>query len=331
VDHPTLGRPLVVANPRAGRGAGRGTGRAATDVVRRLLAALEQQGILPDVVETTHAGHATVLAREAAEAGRRFVIAVGGDGTVHEVVNGLIDPSTGVPRGPGSVAGSAQGAAAPRGTVLGVVSAGSGCDLVRTFGLDRSPEVLARHLASTHTTSIDLGRVRCTGTDGEPLTRLFANVAEVGFGGAVATAARRLPAALGPQRYRIGIVTAWGRFRRVDMRVTHDGGTYEAPLCNVVVANGQFFGGGLKVAPRSLPDDGRFDVQAWGGTPTDVVRAARQLRDGSHLARADVRTWPSAQVTVTAGRDVAVEADGELIGTAPATFDVLHRALTFKV
>lgn len=331
MDHPTLGRPLVVANPFAGRGVRRGRGRGSTDVVRRLLAALEQQGILPDVVETRHAGHATALAREAAEAGRRFLIAVGGDGTVHEVVNGLIDQATGLPRGPVAARGDDRGATPSHGTVLGVVAAGSGCDLVRTFGLDRSPEVLARHLASPHTTNIDLGRVHCTGTDGRPVTRLFANVAEVGFGGAVATAARRLPAALGPQRYRVGIVAAWGRFRRVEMTVEHDGGTYAAPLCNVVIANGQFFGGGLKVAPRSLPDDGRFDVQAWGGTPTDVVRAARQLRDGSHLARADVRAWSSTYVKVIAARDVAVEADGELIGTAPAAFDVLHRALTLKV
>jgi diacylglycerol kinase (ATP) len=323
VDHPTLGRPLIVANPSAGRGS--------ADTVRRLLAALEQLGILPDVAETTHAGHATDIARAAAEAGRRFLIAVGGDGTVHEVVNGLVDPETGIPRGPVADARDGQAVAERMGTVLGVVSAGSGCDLARTFGLDRSPEVMARHLASPHTTAIDLGRIRCTGRDGRPLTRLFVNVAEVGFGGAVATAARRLPAALGPQRYRVGIVAAWGRFRRVEMTIEHDGGTYDAPLCNVVIANGQFFGGGLKVAPRSLPDDGRLDVQAWGGTPTDVVRAARQLRDGSHLARPDVRAWPSARVRVSAARNVAVEADGELIGTAPAEFDVLHRALPFKV
>ena len=327
MDHPTLGRPLVVANPRAGRGRGRGS----NDVVRRLLAALEQQGILPDVVETRYVGHATDIAREAAKDGRRLLIAVGGDGTVHEVVNGLIDPVTGVPNSPATASGDDRDLAGPKGTVLGIVSAGSGCDLVRTFGLDRTPEVLARHLASPHTTRIDLGRIQCTGRDGRALTRLFANVAEVGFGGAVATAARRLPAVLGPQRYRVGIVVAWGRFRRVEMTIDHDGGTYTAPLCNVVIANGQFFGGGLKVAPRSLPDDGRLDVQAWGGSPTDVVRAARLLRDGSHLARPDVRTWPSTRVRVSAARDVAVEADGELIGTAPATFEVLHRALALKV
>jgi diacylglycerol kinase family enzyme len=202
---------------------------------------------------------------------------------------------------------------------------------VRTFGLDRSPEVIARHLAGPATTRIDLGRVRLTGTDGRARTCVFANIAEVGFGGAVARTARRLPARLGERRYRLGIIAAWGRFRRVGMTIVHDGGTYEEQLCNVVVANGQFFGGGLKVAPRSLPDDGRLDVQAWGGTVTDVLRAGRQLRDGSHLQRTDVRSWQSVRVRVEADRQVAVEADGELLGTAPASFDTLHRVIAFKL
>jgi len=309
VDHPSLGRMLVIVNPRAGAGP--------AAVVRRLRAGLAARGIEPDVVDTAASGDATRIARDAALSGRRLVVAVGGDGTVHEVVNGLVDAETGRVRGDDPV--------------LGVVSAGSGCDLVRTFGLDRDPETLARHLASPDVTRIDLGRARLTGQDGDPLTRLFANVAEVGFGGAVAGVARRLPAVLGSRRYTFGIVAAWGAFRRVAMEVTHDGGVYAADLCNVVVANGQFFGGGLKVAPRSLPDDGRFDVQAWGGTVTDVVRAGRQLRDGSHLQRPDVRAWPSASVRVEAARKVLVEADGELLGRGPVDFDVLPRVLAFKL
>lgn len=309
MDHPTLGRTLVIVNPRAGAGS------AAT--VTRLVGALAERDIRPDVVETAAARDATRIAREAAESGIRLIVAVGGDGTVHEVVNGLIDAESGTVRGDDPV--------------LGVVSAGSGCDLVRTFGLDRAPETIARHLAGPGVTRIDVGRIRLTGQDGHPTVRVFANVAEVGFGGTAARAASRLPARLGPRRYSLGIVAAWGGFRRVPMTLTHDGGTFSGTLCNVVVANGQFFGGGLKVAPRSLPDDGRLDLQAWGGTPTDVLRAARQLRDGSHLQRPDVRAWPTTRVDVVTERTAAVEADGELLGTGPATFDVLPRVLGLKV
>ncbi len=307
--HPTLGPALVIANPHAGRRGG--------DELARLLVALDMHGIVPQVVMTRSAGDATRIARTAVTAGTRYVIAVGGDGTVHEVLNGLIDPGTGEHHGDDPV--------------LGVVSSGSGCDLVRTFGLDRGPEVLARHLAGEATHRIDVGRIRLRAEDGTESVRLFLNVAEVGFGGAVAASARRLPARLGPRRYTLGIVAAWGGFRRIPMVLTHDGGMIEDRLCNVVVANGQFFGGGLKVAPRSLPDDGRFDLQAWGGSVTDVVRAARQLRDGSHLQRADVRSWPTASVSVEAGVALPVEADGELVGWSPASFDILPGALRLKV
>jgi diacylglycerol kinase (ATP) len=309
VHHPTLGPALVIANPHAGRRGG--------DELARLLTALEPFGIVPKVEQTRAPGDATLIARAAVRAGTRFLIAVGGDGTVHEVVNGLIDAGTGEHHGDDPV--------------LGVVSSGSGCDLVRTFGLDRTPEVLARHLASPDTHRIDVGRIRSRAADGTDTVRLFLNVAEVGLGGAVAAAARRLPARLGPRRYTLGIVAAWGSFRRVPMQVTHDGGAFDDALCNVVVANGQFFGGGLKVAPRSLPDDGRFDLQAWGGSVTDVVRAARQLREGSHLRRPDVRSWSTATVTVRAEVALPIEADGELVGWSPASFDVLPGALQLKV
>ena len=304
-----FGSPLVIANPTAGRADG--------TVLARLVTSLRVHGIEPEVVATAARGHASALARAAVEEGRRYLIAVGGDGTVHEVVNGMVDAETGILRGDDPV--------------LGVVGGGSGCDLLRTFGLDRPPEVLARHLATDATTRIDLGRVRLTGIDGAPSVRVFANVAEVGYGGTVSRLANRLPRRIGQARYAAAIVGAVPRFRRVDTTVELDGGTTREPVCNVVVANGQFFGSGLKVAPRALPTDGSLNVQSWGGRPIDVIRAQPQLRTGAHLAREDVREWRSRQVTVTTARPVDVEADGEHLGTAPASFDVLAHVLRFKL
>lgn len=301
--HPTLGEVLLVVNPRAGSGT--------RPVAERTVELLAARGVRSTVAVTAGPGDATRIAAEASRDGVGLVVAVGGDGTVHEVVNGL--PADGT------------------GPVLGVIPAGSGCDLVRTFGLDRPPEVLAAHLASPHTTPLDLMRVTVDDGRGGTDVRLAANAIEVGFGGTVAAVAARLPRSLGPERYRVGIVAAWGGFRRVGMRVTHDGGSHEGRLCNVVIANGQFFGGGLKVAPRALPDDGRLDLQAWGGSPTDVVRAARQLRDGSHLGRPDVRAWSTATVTVQTDRPVRVEADGEPLGRTPVAITVLPGAVRLKV
>ncbi|MEX2328840.1 MAG: diacylglycerol kinase family protein, partial [Nitriliruptoraceae bacterium] len=245
--------------------------------------------------------------------GHRHVVAVGGDGTVHDVVNGLVDADT--------------GRVVAEDLVLGVVSAGSGSDFARTFGLDRPPETLVRHLLSTSTMPIDLGRVAVTAPDGSRRWHVFANVAEAGFGGRVARAAGRLPRRWGAARYRWGIVASWSSFRRVDTTVTLPDAIRTERVCNVVVANGQFFGGGMHVAPRAIPDDGVFSVQSWGGTPTDVVRAARQLRTGAHLQRTDVRSWSTAIVEVDAVRPLVVEADGEVLGTTPARFEILPRVL----
>jgi len=303
-----FGPPLLIANPAAGR--------SDASTLRRLVTALRARGVAADVATTQGRGHAQHLAEEAVADGRRFVVAVGGDGTINEVVNGLVDP----------VAGQARA----DGLVLGAVGTGSGCDLLRTFGLDRPPEQLADHLLGNYTQPLDLGRIHLRGPGGAPRVTLFANVAEAGYGGSVTALANRLPRRFGKARYAAAIVACVPGFRRIMTTVTVDGGTQTESVCNVVVANGQFFGGGLHVAPRALPGDGYFDVQSWGGRPIDVIRAQPQLRHGRHLARSDVRAWRSRRVEIRGVRPLRVEADGDLVGTTPAVFDVLPGVLALK-
>jgi diacylglycerol kinase (ATP) len=304
-----FGPPLLIANPAAGRGRG--------SALESLREALRVRGVAHDLALTEAPGHASVLAREAAERGRRYVVAVGGDGTVHEVVNGLVDVETGEPRG--------------EDLVLGIASAGSGSDLARTFGLDRKPAVVARHLDGETTMPFDLGRVRLQTRHGDQRSVLFANIAEAGYGGLVTDLANRLPRFVGKARYGIAILGAVRRFELVRTRVAVDHTSVEEELSNVIVANGQFFGGGLRVAPRALSDDGRFNVQVWRGKPIDVLRATPDLRVGDHLDREDVREWQSTTVTVDADSPLIIEADGEVLGTTPAAFDLLPQVLRIKV
>jgi diacylglycerol kinase (ATP) len=190
--------------------------------------------------------------------------------------------------------------------------------------------VVVHHLLGDTTSPFDLGRVTLTGPDGRPRTRLFANIAEAGYGGLVTALAGRLPARLGTARYAVAIVGAVARFRLVETTVVVDHHELTEPLSNVVVANGQFFGGGLNVAPRALPWDGRFNVQVWHGKPADVLRAGPELRKGTHTTRADVREWQSTSVRVD-GPPLVVEADGEVLGTTPATFEIVPAALRIKL
>jgi diacylglycerol kinase (ATP) len=306
---PAVRAPLLVGNPSAGIGR--------DPVLPRLSAALRSRGIAHDQAETEGPGHASVLAREAVLDGRRFVVAVGGDGTVHEVVNGLVDADTGEVRGDDPV--------------LGIVAGGHRLRPDPHLRARPPPEVIAEHLDGDQTVPLDLGRMHLVGTSGDRRTVLFANIAEAGYGGLVTALANRLPRRLGTARYALAIVGAVARFRLVHTTVTVDQGTTSEPMSNVIVANGQFFGGGLHVAPRALPYDGRFNVQVWQGKPLDVLRAGPELRKGTHLARSDVREWQSTTVEVDGERPLLIEADGEVLGTTPATFDLLPGVLRLKI
>lgn len=299
---------LLIANPRAGT--------KADDTLVRLEAALTARGVAHERATTTGQGSATRIAREAVAAGTRYVAAVGGDGTVHEVVNGLVDPET------GHVAG---------GVVFAAVKAGSGSDFVRTFGLDRAPEVVAEHLATESTMPIDVGRVSCVGFDGEPVRRLFANIAECGFGGETTRRAAALPRRLGSARYTVATIATLGAFQLVETTVEVDHTSVTEPVSNVVVANAQFFGGGMHVAPRAIPDDGTFNVQVWGGSRRDIFTVFPKVRQGTHLPSPSIREYQSSTVTITSAEPLVLEADGEVLGTTPAIIDMFAGALPLKI
>jgi diacylglycerol kinase (ATP) len=303
-----FGPMRIIANPAAGSGK--------DGVLPRLTKALSGRGLDHDVAVTTRRRHATDLALAAVDDGFRFVVAVGGDGTVHEVVNGLLDPETG-----------------PRtdGVVLGIVPAGSGGDFVRTFGLHLTPEKAVRRLEGDGVFPVDVGRIRLTGLDGGERTVLFANIAEVGYGAVVAARAERLPRFLGRVRYLFAIFAAIRTFGREEAEVGLERFTASGEYSNVVVANGQFFGGGMRVAPTASPDDGLFHVQLWGGTVKDVFLLTNKIRRGEHRSHPEIEERRSSTVTVRTAQPVLVEADGEVLGTSPATFDLLPRALNLKI
>ena len=159
--------PLVlIANPNAGRG-------TVSKALPRVESVLRNKNLAYRIVRTTHPGHATEAARQALSDGERYLVAVGGDGTVHEVVNGMV-------RDGGPVAADA---------VLGVVAAGSGCDFVRSFGLPPDAEQAAERLTGDRVRTIDVGTVTCAGRH---QTRCFVNIAEAGLGGAVVARAANL-------------------------------------------------------------------------------------------------------------------------------------------
>ncbi|CAN5186963.1 diacylglycerol kinase family lipid kinase [soil metagenome] len=302
------GETLVIGNPRAGRGR----------VVRswdELLRHMHEAGLKPDGKLTEHPGHATELARKARSEGLELVVAVGGDGTVHEVVNGLL--ADGLAR---------NGEVLP---ALGLLPAGSGCDYARTFAVPPDLVAAVTHLTTVEDRFVDVGEVRYQSEDGERV-RFFVNVAEVGIGADVAERASRLPRILGPGRYALAFFLTLAGQRTVGAEVEVDGQRCEGPLTNLVVALGQYYGGGMKVAPRADPSDGRFEVQIQSGSKLDYALAMPKVFRGTHLPHPRVREERAGVVEVRCTPEAKLEADGEVLGTTPAIFRIVPGALRVR-
>jgi YegS/Rv2252/BmrU family lipid kinase len=301
-----FGTAVVIVNVRAGR-YGRDPSRLGT--------LLREAGIECLIRGTEHRGHAVELARDAVAEGHSFLVAVGGDGTIQEVVNGMMD-ETG-PRNPDAV--------------LGILSAGSGSDFVRTFGLPRHPAQAIANLSGDAVVDVDLGRLTCA-VDGRTEVRWFANIAEAGFGAELVKRAERLPRRLGRGRYLVGFGLTMSAFSREEARMRLDDGPAVATqLTDLIVANAQFFGGGMRIAPGADPADGLFDVLVVKGTKWDYVAALGKLYRGRHLPSPAIDQYAARRVEVATDVPILVEADGELLGTTPVVFDIAERILRLKV
>jgi diacylglycerol kinase (ATP) len=302
-----FGQLVVIANPHAGRGR---VGAELPELERQLLS----RRLAHRIEETAAPGHATELAREALRGGARFVVAVGGDGTVQEVVNGMLEDDRPVTEG----------------AVLGVVAAGSGSDFVRTFGL---PDDVARavgHLEGDRLYPIDVIKARYHGDGGEH-TRYVPNIAEVGLGAEVTRRAERLPRWMGRSRYFWGFWLSLGGYRPRRTTVHVDRKSFDGVANNVVVANCQFFGGGMKISPRSYPGDGLIDVQISAGPKSEAFTLLPKIYRGEHVPHPHIKELRGREVRVDADRPLPVEGDGEVLGTTPATFTILPQVLPLKI
>jgi diacylglycerol kinase (ATP) len=305
-----FGTATVIVNPHAGK---RHVGEELPELERNL----RSRGLAYEIFTTIGPGDATRFAREALEAGGRFVVAVGGDGTVHEVVNGML---------------AADGTPIVEDAVLGVVAAGSGSDFIRTFGLPGDATRACSHLTGDNTYPLDIGRVRYTTTPGHEDARYFVNVAEAGLGAAVTARAERMSSRLGQSKYFLGFWLTLPRFKLAHVRIQADRKTYEGPAYMVVVGNAQYYGGGMKVSPRSYPGDGVLDVLVFKGPKSDSFTLLPKIYRGEHIPNDHIEEFRvKRELTVEADRPLPIEADGEVLGWTPARFDVLAQPLVMKL
>jgi diacylglycerol kinase (ATP) len=280
-----------------------------------------------DLRETQAAGDGSTLAMDLAATGCSLVIAAGGDGSVSEVADGLINAA-------------AEGSKA----ALGVLPCGNGADFARGLGLGLGPAggfaASVRRIAASKGRMIDAGRVSYVDDHGALASRHFINIASVGVSGAVARAVNadeRKGRVSSKALFYWRTVTEFLRFRFQDVRITvDDSEPIEARVALVVAANGKFFGAGMMVAPDAVLDDGLLDIAILRAAgKLGLIRDIRLLYGGRHRNHPAVTILRGRKVMVEplADRDAGrmlVEADGESPGRIPATFEILPGVLTLR-
>jgi diacylglycerol kinase (ATP) len=271
-----------------------------------------------DYVYTEGVGHAVELASAAVDEGYQYIIAVGGDGTVSEVVNGILSSS-----------GSYN-------TVLGVVSAGTACSFARSVGIPLDPVASCSRLTSQNRLSVDVGIVECM-SKGQRLRRFFINEADVGFGATVVEASKIMPNYFGRKiNYLPWVLGGVGSLfsyknKRIVLHV-EDEAEDTRDCAMLVIANGSYFGGGMCIAPDARPDDGLLDMIIFGDLKkSEMLKILPMTYQGRHISHQKVRFRKIKNVAIQCAEKILVEADGELLGEGHVSFSILPAALSLVV
>lgn len=295
---------VFLVNPAS---AGGSTGRRWPEIARRAA----ELGLEGDAFFSERPDHLRELAGEAASGGATLLVAVGGDGTVNEVVNGI---------------------AASHDVELAVIPRGTGVDFVRTFGIPARLDDALQIARTGRARVIDLGRATYRSWAGSLEDAHFANVASVGMSGAIAKRVNESGRGLAKASYVVATLSVFASWRTTEMRLSVDAEIRGGRMRDVIVANCRYFGAGMQICPDAEPDDGLFDVLMIGDiTKLDLVRTLPKIYRGTHLPHPKTELLRGAIVSVEADVPLPVELDGEQPGTTPVRFEVIANALRLRV
>ena len=244
--------------------------------------------------------------------GASLLVVVGGDGTVNEVANGV---------------------AGADGVEIAVIARGTGWDFIRTFGIPHGVEEAIEVARSGRAQQVDLGRVSYRSWAGEDVESCFANIASAGMSGAIAQRANATTKALGGKAsYLWATLAVFAGWKVTEVNVSVDGETRSGRMHDVVIANGRYFGGGMKIVPEADPGDGRLDVLLIGDlTKRDLLLTLPKTYRGRHLPHPKAELLSGVAVAVDAPAPLPIQLDGEQPGTTPVRFEVVPRALRVRV
>lgn len=304
-------KTFLVVNPHS---ANKSTGRKWPEIAAQLSKTLGEFGH----AFTQRPMEAATLARNAIRDGYECIVAVGGDGTINEVVNGFFE----------------NGKVLNPNAALAVLPRGTGGDFRKTFGWDGEVKSAIERLATDDTDTFDVGLLEYTDPSGNKAERYFANICSFGVGGLVDQEANRSSKALGGKvSFMLASAKAMVKYSDQEVRFSADDGQVEAAkITSFAVANGRYFGGGMCVAPDARPNDGLFDVTIWTGyTLLDFVAKSKALYDGSHTRYKGTRTFRCKKVRAESDHEVLLDVDGEQPGRLPCQMTIVPGAIRLKI
>ncbi len=266
---------------------------------------------------TTRPLEATEIAQRNVQQSRSLIVAVGGDGTLNEVVNGFFR----------------NGAPLPTTSKLAMVPLGSGGDFRRTLRIPLDAKAAIDVLKTGLVRRLDASCVTYTTDDGATAVRHFINIAEAGLPGEVVHRVNKSAKRFGPMSYTIGGAVSLLTYGNKPMTVTVDGETRELPKAQqVVIANCQYYGGGMQIAPSASPTDGVFDVLLVKDPGrVQSIRGMSAIRSGRHLEQGQgyIELMYGKRISITSPEKVRIDVDGEDPGFLPALFEIQPGAIEF--
>ena len=306
-------KAVAILNPRA-------AGGRAAKLWPKISQALEQRLGTVEPLFTERPDHATELTRQALAQGCDLIIAVGGDGTANEVVNGFLKDDE--PLNP-----TAR---------VGFVPVGTGSDLQRTLGISSDVDQAAETIATGVPWLIDLGKATLVSHEGKPLTRYFVNLLSFGMGGDVSVRAKKnvFSGLSGKLAFLYATAAVFLTYRGKKVRVVLDGNPLpkELLVTNIAIGNGRYHGGGMQPCPRAVMDDGLLEV-----TTIRHLGMFEFIRDLPVLYSDDVYQHPkvdhfrATRIRAESDEITRIEVDGEGLGRLPLEVTVLPRILTVLV
>ncbi len=276
--------------------------------VDRLRSTLDGVGLDYELVMPVGSDEMTAAIVTAVKSGQNHIALVGGDGTVNLAINALMPLDTGTR------------------PVIGILPAGTGCDLLRTFGISQKIEEAAKHLVTDDVYAIDVAEI-----DGEWGRRHFVNVAQAGVGAAAAQTAPKISRRFGASRYPAAFAARLPRFPKAEITLTTDRRTVESEALAVIFANAQFFAGGWNVAPRATLIDGVLDIQIIDASKSRAPALVPKVVKGTHLSDRAVRRLSVAEFDLKVRPVWPVEVDGDYLGNTDISGRVVPAAINLKI